>query len=393
MEEIVTKKYKVNIQIISPVNIGAGAENDWVIGVDYVISDGRLYHLNINKMAKCGIDVNYISSLYSSGHTNSEDVLKLIGNKLKDVSDFTLEAPDVSSQNPIKCQIRNQLSGNPIIPGSSIKGAIRSILFSYLTEHGTHIDQVDTLGRQKKSTQLNQEVFGKLNDGEDFMRFVRISDFEFGKNSTELDNTKIFNLMSSKQGGWKHGGHNTTENFKDDGFNTIYECLAPNGSTSGYIALASKEFLHAIDRSHPQYDKLYRLMSTENPLQTLFTIAKQHTKMYLDKEHSFFTKYDNADYADDILASIEYYQEQIEKCSANQCIIKMSAGSGFHSITGDWQFDDYTVNSISSDRGRSIAQGENIKHQVSKTAKSRKIAVVGETFDLMGFVKLSIVED
>ena len=57
----------------------------------------------------------------------------------------------------------------------------------------------------------------------------------------------------------------------------------------------------------------------------------------------------------------------------------MSAGSGFHSITGDWQFDNYVTGTLDRKRNRG-----NVK------PKSRKIAIYKENeFMLMGFVKIT----
>ena len=56
----------------------------------------------------------------------------------------------------------------------------------------------------------------------------------------------------------------------------------------------------------------------------------------------------------------------------------MSAGVGFHSITGDWQFDDY-------DKTKMWADGRNAG---KKKYKSRKIAEYNNRLQLMGFVRL-----
>ena len=68
----------------------------------------------------------------------------------------------------------------------------------------------------------------------------------------------------------------------------------------------------------------------------------------------------------------------IDNCDTNQCILKMSAGAGFHAITGDWQFDDYT-DAAQLDRKRG-----------GELPKSRKIAVSGtKACAPMGFIKLT----
>ena len=65
------------------------------------------------------------------------------------------------------------------------------------------------------------------------------------------------------------------------------------------------------------------------------------------------------------------------------CILKMSAGSGFHSITGDWQFDDYSTGTFDRKRNK---EGKVLP-------KSRKIAIHGENLLLMGFVKIRPVSE
>ncbi|MCF6357414.1 MAG: cell envelope integrity protein TolA [Draconibacterium sp.] len=67
----------------------------------------------------------------------------------------------------------------------------------------------------------------------------------------------------------------------------------------------------------------------------------------------------------------------------------MSAGSGFHSITGDWQFDDFSIDGVNKpQRGPSRGQLNR-----KDSAKSRKIAIDGDAFYLMGFVKLTILSE
>lgn len=61
----------------------------------------------------------------------------------------------------------------------------------------------------------------------------------------------------------------------------------------------------------------------------------------------------------------------------------MSAGSGFHSITGDWQFDDYSK----------TGTWTNGKNTGKQKYKSRKIAIHDDKFDLMGFVKISLLSE
>ena len=373
--EYLNKKYNVTAQVLTPLSIGQGNEKDWVYGVDFLTKSDEngqpwLYHLNIAKMIEAGVDIDRLSQLFADGRAKEIDTL--IGNKLSRVSDFQMPLPIATAQalsNPIKTFLRNPLTNRPVLAGSSLKGAIRSVLFSYL----------------RTNEEDNAAVFGKMQDGSDFMRFIRIGDFEFEK--TCLVNTKIYNLHRPNgeqwQGGWKHAGQHTDTHFNAEGFNTIYECLPPDTTANGNIMFADTLFEKITNK--PLKEKKQKIMSSDTDIASkLCDIINQHTLAYLDKEISFFEKYEEGEYSTNIfnsLADIEEECDRISSCEPNTCILKMSAGAGFHSITGDWQFKDYTEES-----GLHLGQGK----YHGQLPKSRKIAVSGsKAFSPMGFIKLT----
>ncbi|MED9963097.1 MAG: hypothetical protein U0J38_08055, partial [Bacteroidales bacterium] len=222
-----------------------------------------------------------------------------------------------------------------------------------------------------------------------------------------LVNTKIFNLQRKRDwvGGWKHGGKETGDKFNPTGFNTIYEALMPSDVGCASF-MVSNQFLE-VDwrRFYDQWQRETRkdaetikhliakveskktLLRDENSLNTLFKVINNHTKEYLEKEKAFFEKY-SADKTDLIIESIDKLLNLIPSDNS-YCILKMSAGSGFHSITGDWQFEDYSNGQL--DRKR--ADKKDLKTAGKILPKSRKIAVYGEHFDLMGFVKLTAISE
>ena len=387
--ETINKKYDLKIEVLTPLSIGAGAEKDWVRGVDFVVNKRKIYKLNLKKIVKEGVNIDRLTSFFAS--KNEQGIINLITEpKLEKVSDFVMPLP-ADSPNDIKAFVKNQLTGKPILAGSSLKGAIRSILFDYLRDR-EHDEK---------------QVFGSSVKGDEFMRFIKISDAEF--DGTSLVNTKIFNLRNDKGswcGGWKHVGK-TDETFKQVGFNTIYEALMP--SDVGYASfMVSNQFLE-VDwrRFYDQWQRETRkdaeketikhliskveskktLLRNENSLNTFFKVINNHTKEYLEKEKTFFEKY-SANKTDLIIASIDKLLNLIPSDNS-YCVLKMSAGSGFHSITGDWQFDDYSNGQL--DRKR--ADKKDLKTAGKILPKSRKIAVYGEHFDLMGFVKLTAISE
>jgi len=361
------KKYNITLSVLTPMSVGAGAESEWVKGADFVTKDNQVFILDMKKVIENGVDPSVLSELYIRG--DHDGVTRIIGNKLDVCSRriFTLPA---STDNNIKAMTRSMLIGKPIIPGSSLKGAIRTSLFSYLMGNETNADK----------------VFGTMKNGDVFTRFIQVSDIEMP--DTELVNTKIFNLHKEDNewvGGWKHGANNTSSDYSQTGFNTLYECEMPNAIGIGSITFLPYTFEKAVnalkEKGIPcnEYGKKDQILS--GGISELFKIINNQTRKYLQKEKSFFEKYDAA-YTQNIIDSIDSLLIQIPQ-DGSSCIIKMSAGVGFHSITGDYRFNNYTDGTFDRKRVRDI----------NTLPKSRKIAIHGENFSLMGFVKIEAKDD
>lgn len=375
MENSINEVYQLDIVVLTPLHAGAGSEKDLVKGLDYVQKDGQVFLLNQKKVLQ-EIDISTLSNVLLN-RDDSQLISKLSG-KLDKVSDTVYEMP-VTSDNDIKSFFRNGLSNKPVLPGSSLKGAIRSILFSYL---------------KNKSQDNEDEVFGKAADGDTFMRFIKISDASFDRLS--LSNTKIFNLQKvgdSWQGAWKHGGNQTDARFKPAGFNTLYEVLPPKASSKVTISLADKTFdSFNINNRHKFGDKKENII--HHPIEFLFDIINQHTTEYITKQIAFYNKYPNNE-TDAIIMNLKSVLDQIPEDNC-WCVLKMSAGSGFHSITGDWQYDKH--------HELGLWTGEDaIKYKLSfkqkekyignkEKFKSRKIAIGSSSDEFkytpMGFVKI-----
>ena len=381
---MINKKYNVTAQVLTPLSIGQGAEKDLVYGIDYLTKEDEygnlwLYHLDLNKMVTAGVDINRLTLLFVQG--KPQDIKNLIGPKLEKVSDRKMLLPVSSEEalrNPIKTFLRNQLTYRPVLAGSSLKGALRSILFSDLVGNDEDKKRLrQELKFAQGSINLNNRYFGDMTKGTDFMRFIRVGDFEFEE--TGLVNTKIFNLHHKEQeweGGWKHSRDNTTRDFNPIGFNTIYECLLPNAVAQGAIMFADSLF----DKTQQVHDKKAVLLHSD--VATLCDIVNNHTLDYLDREFNFFETY-HSDKSQCIINSMtDIYNEciRLTEEEPHSCILKMSAGSGFHSITGDWQYDEY------------IESGNHLldRKRDGELPKSRKIVVSGsKPFSLMGFIKLT----
>ena len=353
------KKYPIELEVITPLSVGAGNDNEWVKGLDFVQKDGKVYVIDMQKVAATGVDVDALTALF----LKSDDlgISQLLGSKIGELSRYVFDLP-AKTDNNIKTFLRTQFYDKPLVAGSSIKGSIRSALFNYL----------------RTDEQKNEEVFGTMKDGTDFMRFIRIGDVEMP--STVLVNTKLFNLRKEGeewQGGWKQMMNKTTGSYNPVGFNTLYESVAPGNKGLGNISLAANAFdlLEKFGQRNTPYTSKKQILLNE-PISRLFQVVNDVTKEYLQKERAFFEKYD-VERSDEVLSCIDSLLAMIPN-DGSCCLLKMSAGVGFHSITGDWQFDDYDKTKLWTD-GR---------HAGKKKYKSRKIAEYNHRLQLMGFVRL-----
>ena len=369
----------IEVSIVTPLSVGRGNEGVWKSGVDYVYKDGKVFHLSVDRMAEAGLDVGRIAAILATA--NEEGLMRLLGDKLRQVSDFLMECP-VESPGDIRAMIREGFSGKPYIPGSSIKGAIRSALY----------------GEWKEDTVNEREVFGQMKDGSDFMRFIQVGDVTFDE--TILVNTKIYNLSGAPfsedwTGGWKHRGGQrslTSQSFSPNGFNTLYECLLPGALSEGNIKIDEAAFLR-LRQSQPKLDKKKQLFDRSDgyaPIENLFYLINNHTYVFLERERVYFNKYSQGENSQRIVGNINTLMNKVNECieDGDSCIMKMSAGAGFHSITGDWQYPDHTQTGYHKSDIRNGT--ERNPHVGKKYIKSRKIACYNGSFALMGFVKLTV---
>ena len=354
------KRYPIELEVITPLSVGAGNDNEWVKGLDFVQKEDKVYVIDMQKVAAAGVDVEALTALFLK--SDDSGICQLLGSKISELSRYVFDLP-AKTDNNIKAFLRTQFYDKPLVAGSSIKGSIRSALFNYL----------------RTDEQKNEEVFGTMKDGTDFMRFIRIGDVEMP--STVLVNTKLFNLRKEGEewlGGWKQLMSKTTGAYNPVGFNTLYECVAPGKKGIGNISLAANAFslLEKYGPGKSLYAGQKRTLLNE-PITCLFQVINDVTKAYLQKERAFFQKYD-AERSDEVLSCIESLLSMIPS-DGSSCLMKMSAGVGFHSITGDWQYDDYDKTKLWTD-GR---------HAGKKKYKSRKISEYNHRLQLMGFVRLN----
>ncbi len=391
----------VFIEILTPTHIGAGKEKEWVKGLDYLYEEAnnKVHIINQNKLFEI-LDQKGVLQTYTNKILDNVEELQHFIIEIQKIPYETFTYTDrnfflpQSPEGEIKTLIRDGL-GKPIIAGSSIKGAIYSILLNHFADkHPENISNVEMSKNDFKRLENNN--FGELNSNNMLMRFLQVTDAGF--KHSKLYFTKIFNLFDDNndwKGGWKHAQRgNTNATFKNEDFVVTYETFIPHDYSKCRITFDEKSLdLVVKDKKLNENKKDFKnlvptkindLISQKNPnhtsLDNLFSIINKHTKEYLETEKIFYQKYSN-DKTDEIIEKIDGLLIQLNKCADNKsCVLRLGGGVGYHSITGNWQ---------AHKKDHISAWNDNRNHPFNK---SRKVAFETKNedtnFSLMGFVKL-----
>ena len=202
--ENLTTNYNIKLEILTPVHIGGGKEKDWSKGIDFVHHEGKIYILDKERvfldLLENKKEGSYLSKINSGNLVNLERfILHELGDNLEDYATKIIDSDMPESASEIKSLIRNG-QGKPYIPGSSIKGALASVIANYLSKNSS----------QKETN--HKKLLGEFS--ESIMRYIRPSDFML--NHTEIQNVKLFNLYSygtTWKSKIKEGFHISLESF------------------------------------------------------------------------------------------------------------------------------------------------------------------------------------
>lgn len=385
---------KLYIHIVSPVHIGGGQEKCWINGIHYIYEqDDKIVRVfSQEKLEKYLTNEEIIRLTNAIELGKAQEFFEYLVNTRKiPFSDFSKDYfMPYRPEGDIKTMIRTGL-GEPYLPGSSVKGAIRSAMFSFAYHKNPSIkNQIDRLNQlptlRGQGNKMNQALFGKIENN--LMRFIQVSDAMF--KNTMLFNAKVFNLFEDRYlrdwfGGWKHSqDKGTDERFKPTGFSSTYETLEINDWSTFRIKV-NRTLWDLMDKiNQVQRPRYWNILMNGNPIEKLFGMINFATRKYILSEMEFFEAFP-AENSDHIINELNEILATMPKDNRS-CVLKMGAGTGFHAITGNWQFQDFADTGM---HGGGRLRGK-------KKFKSRKISFSKfegdegyETlFFPMGFVKI-----
>jgi CRISPR/Cas system CSM-associated protein Csm5 (group 7 of RAMP superfamily) len=167
---------ELKIEVLSPVNIGSGEVLSQFS--DYVYDEGFVYILDHDALiqeiirGKNGEAIldEFVNIVQSQAKGNTKDRFRLKGFLTEagvDFRKFALRKIAVQEEIQEEIQLHVKSAGQPIIPGSSLKGAIRTALIVYLFAG-------DERRIQNKKKYIGEDIFGRY--GDDVLKYLHVSD-------------------------------------------------------------------------------------------------------------------------------------------------------------------------------------------------------------------------
>ena len=190
-------KQKYQLQILTPVHIGSG---ETLNHIDGCYANGRWYCIDLDRvLAHPATDINSLTSEMARRDFRWQRYLQQYNMDPEESSAYSLPCP----QSPEEVEIREAIKsvGNrPYIPGSTLKGAIRTALLSEILNADDDIyygsrNQLETLidqgprgnpRREQPARRIESAAFGK-DPNRDILRALQISDTEpLGSEALEI---------------------------------------------------------------------------------------------------------------------------------------------------------------------------------------------------------------
>lgn len=248
----------------------------------------------------------------------------------------------------------------PIIPGSSIKGAIRTALLATSIEAANPLTEISK-GKRVSSSDIEKKVFNEKDLKESFMKSLRVGDALFLPEDTYAYMASSLNYRVSR------------EDMYDKKLDGLIEAIPEESSASFNIAI-DPEKLQAIRCG---------------TIKQLFERINIHTQKLLKEELEIC----NTEFSEVHDSHLVNYIEWIKKLLRNinhiieqkqeTCILRIGYGSGWRFITGAWteQRPDFESIVVPASRFRPH------EHEGYVFPKTRRLSLDDGPF---GFVKLSI---
>lgn len=353
---------EINIETITAVHVGSGNflqyNTDYVYDKEtkhlFIIDDRKVLEL----IEKSNLE-NWVLSIERG--ENTKDFVQRCNPQAKtaDFSKRKLELFDPVKPNDTLKECIHDGMGRAYIPGSSIKGAIRSAVLATYIGHINHLEDKIQGKKRVSAQQIEEEFFGKMQN--DIFRFLQVGDAIFPP-ECEIAERLTMGLNITQQPELTPYSNRKPQ---------LVEVIRPQEKAT---------FKMKLDERILENEKTPECMTN---LSTLFSAINAHTQQLIEREIEFWKKINEKHTgAEDYLDFLDNILEDINACKDKQCLLRLGHGSGWDFITGGWarklqNFEDTVI---------PAARPKNYNYEEYPFPKSRRLDT---DHDMLGFVKLS----
>jgi CRISPR-associated protein Csm5 len=379
-KKVIGEKIPCSIEVLSPVHIGSGVKLAKDIDFTYtndtvtIVPQSELMNYleqNPDEMQKF-IDGGYklekltIGSLGKKYHINGERIF--------DISEFE----------------RNGF-GKPYIPGSSIKGSLRTIILKKVFDGLEENEKQNLLGlvnnpkKEWASEPIIKKIFGD-DSNHNLMRTLEIFDAEF--EVVTLEKVLILSLSNNEATSykWKKMGRDASNQDNPKYATPIFVEALPIGS-KGYSSISLSNFL--FNNPTAQSELKFSENSLSN-INSLISTINNYSIEKLNSEKKFFENLNSSKKLIELINHIELLIAQHSKLKADEFIMRLSWGSGWKGMTGDF------INDLDKDEKAKWIEFFRKKYQMGKKdfpifPKTRRIVFEDEKPKyLTGWIKIKL---
>jgi len=289
----------------------------------------------------------------------------------------------------------------PYIPGSSIKGALRTILLkSHWDELVTNKD-VDKIEKFFEKVNRRKAEFAadnslKLIFGHDsnhnIMRLIEPCDIYFNESKLDLAQIKVLNLTSptGDEHGWKNLSARKTEKFHKDATSIFSEVL-PEGSQANF-SIKLDTFLINNEKAITElgFEELRDFSISE-----LSKMINRFTRTNISKELDFLNKLKTKKELSDLIENLVSLQKNIpqenSEIEKKEFIIRIAWGTGWKNMTGDFMDATELLEMRKAFGNKMNYDLNNLNKQFPIFPKSRRIIFENNVPSLLtGFIKVKL---
>lgn len=312
--------------ILTPIHIGSGAQATRDVDFLYFDKLGKASIVDADKVLAILGEENV--GQWTTCIENRHGFFQLLSSRKKDLTPtdvaartLTVRHPGLHEKNELKEQLHTGM-GVPLLPGSSVKGAVRTALFAYFIRQNKGNDvrirqNLINYRRQFSDTQLIRKYFGE-DPNHDMLRLLKIMDATFPE--TECFRSETVN---QKRNGWEI----------DLRFTQFLEAIP--AKTTGSLAFQFDETTERNARKMNFFRQDTALLRPEK----LFPIINSHTLDLIDRELNYWVEENEPDVLDTYLDKLREIGEQIRTLRPDECILRLGWGTGFRNMTGDWHIN------------------------------------------------------